>query len=136
MTGETSRAVEGEMKAFPSPATESPVELKDLFTQDHILHWQTIQEIVGKSKLYVVFFTGRSGSTWLTDLAASTRLLGVPDEFLNDVRYIAATYQNINEAAFEVARNTRTSNGVVGVEFSYSQTMTLCEMLDAPVRAV
>ncbi len=69
---------------------------------------------------YVITFTARSGSTWLTAVLAATRQLGNPEEYINPdfVRDVARGL-NANEArAFLSILQccNKTQNGVFGME--------------------
>ncbi|MBU6426182.1 MAG: hypothetical protein KGQ69_07595, partial [Rhodospirillales bacterium] len=72
------------------------------------------------SHKYVIMFTARSGSTWLTNVLSSTKLLGTPEEFINpDFVLGVARSLNAKEAApfLELLKCRRKSpNGVFGIE--------------------
>ncbi len=69
---------------------------------------------------YVIMFTARSGSTWLTNVLSGTKLLGSPEEFINpDFVLGVARSLNAKEAApfLEMLQCRRKSpNGVFGME--------------------
>jgi LPS sulfotransferase NodH len=80
----------------------------------------TLQKTVPARQLYVVMFTARSGSTWLTHLLSSTNLLGHPEEFINPdfIRDVAVFLHAREPAKFLTAltRRRQTSNGIFGIE--------------------
>ena len=67
---------------------------------------------------YVIFMTGRCGSTWLTSLLKGTGLVGNPDEFLN--AHVAGhnpkSPRNGLEGYFEYLSANESSNGRFGLE--------------------
>ena len=65
---------------------------KQLLTE---FNWQQ----VGITVPYIIFFTGRCGSTWLASLLKSTKLVGNPEEFFN--ADIARCYPSYNTAGLE-----------------------------------
>ncbi len=69
---------------------------------------------------YVVFFTPRSGSTWLTEVLASTGRLGSPEEFINpDFVPDIARFLNAKEPGRyldALLRRRKSPNGVFGME--------------------
>jgi LPS sulfotransferase NodH len=72
------------------------------------------------SKKYVILFTARSGSTWLTDVLSKTKVLGSPEEFINpDFVLGVARSLNAKEPApfLELLKcRKRSPNGVFGME--------------------
>lgn len=84
-----------------------------------------MQSIEGSSKNYCIYFTPRSGSSWLTSLLSSTGMLGTPEEWLNP-NFVPLTAKAINAKNFTdyfkmLRRMKRTRNGVFGVEATYFQ---------------
>lgn len=73
---------------------------------------------------YLIFFTPRSGSSWLTDTIKATRQLGEPNEWFNPefVPEIASVL-NANTPArlVEVLRRSQAPGGVFGAEVTYLQ---------------
>lgn len=69
---------------------------------------------------YVITFTARSGSTWLTAVLAATKLLGNPEEYINpDFVLGVARALNAKEAGGFLALlqcRRKTPNGVFGME--------------------
>ena len=73
---------------------------------------------------YVVFFTPRSGSTWLTDLAIQTGRLGYPVESF-DPFTLEEMALDLNAGSLrdycEVLPRKRVTNGVAGFEITHHQ---------------
>jgi LPS sulfotransferase NodH len=71
-------------------------------------------------KLYVVIFTARSGSSWLTNILSETRQLGFPEEYINPnfVRNVATAVNATVPEKFlaGLRRRRKTPNGVFGIE--------------------
>jgi LPS sulfotransferase NodH len=71
-------------------------------------------------KLYVIIFTARSGSSWLTNVLAETKQLGFPEEYLNPnfVRGVASAVNSIVPEEFMAGlqRRRQSPNGVFGLE--------------------
>jgi LPS sulfotransferase NodH len=69
---------------------------------------------------YVIVFTARSGSTWLTKLLSSTGVLGYPEEYINPdfVRDVAKFLNCREPAGFleSLKRRRKTTNGIFGIE--------------------
>jgi LPS sulfotransferase NodH len=72
------------------------------------------------SKKYVIVFTARSGSSWLTSILSATNCLGYPEEYLNPnfVRSVAEAVHCIDPKQFlpSLQRRRQSANGVFGVE--------------------
>ena len=73
---------------------------------------------------YVIFFTPRAGSTWLTDVATQTGALGRPGESFNP-RHLnkmarAMNASNLGDYCDMIARK-RATNGVAGFEITHHQ---------------
>ena len=69
---------------------------------------------------YVIVFTARSGSTWLTSLLSGTELLGHPEEYINP-EFILDVAKFLNcrrtESFLEIlSRRRKTPNGIFGIE--------------------
>ncbi|WP_298286483.1 Stf0 family sulfotransferase [Acidocella sp.] len=71
-------------------------------------------------RAYVIFFSARSGSTWLTSVLSATERLGFPDEYLNPafIREVAEFLNATEPGRFLEAlrRRRQTENGVFGME--------------------
>jgi trehalose 2-sulfotransferase len=69
---------------------------------------------------YVILFSARSGSTWLTSVLSATGQLGQPEEYINPdfVRDVASFLSTTEEAAcLDIAKRRRkTENGVFGID--------------------
>src|SRR5579871_4142472 len=71
-------------------------------------------------KRYAVIFTARSGSSWLTNVLAETKLLGYPEEYLNPnfIRGVAGAVNSTVPEEFlaGLQRRRQSPNGVFGLE--------------------
>jgi LPS sulfotransferase NodH len=69
---------------------------------------------------YLIFFSARSGSSWLTSLLSATKRLGFPEEYLNPefVRSVAGALNARTPATVldMLRRRKRTPNGIFGME--------------------
>lgn len=84
--------------------------------------------LVGSRRPYILFFTPRSGSSYLVDLLTKTWRLGSPEEFIN-LECVPLAIKHISETGFEVKHiidylgwlmnNRSTRNGVFGLKVSY-----------------
>nr|WP_269815630.1 Stf0 family sulfotransferase [Parvularcula mediterranea] len=84
---------------------------------------------VQPDKRYLIFFTPRSGSSWMTDVVTQTDVLGSPGEYFNPnfVASIAKTIRS-NEPQDYVRRlmaRKKTKNGVFGAEITFFQYRTV-----------
>ena len=82
---------------------------------------------------YVIFFTGRCGSTHLVDLLAQTGLCGMPDEFFNEafVDEQAAAWHGPDIAEYVVQLVARRSAGRrFGFKIDGLRHRWLCELVD------
>ncbi|MDC0739364.1 Stf0 family sulfotransferase [Cognatishimia sp. SS12] len=72
-------------------------------------------------RCYAVFFTARSGSSWLTDVAARSGVLGLPDECFNP-RFVPNMAQNLHAASLDdymlALRRRRNIAGCFGCELT------------------
>ncbi len=72
---------------------------------------------------YAIFFTPRSGSSWLTDELSKTKVLGRPEEYLNPnfVPNIAEKMhgRTCDDYLKALLRKRKTSNGVFGLELTF-----------------
>jgi len=96
---------------------------------DHALLARELSVLPPAAFRYVVFFVGRSGSTWLADLLSRQRDLGKPREYLN-TKLIGrfAAEMNAGTVADYLAllrRKRITPNGVFGLKLNTSQLSTL-----------
>ncbi len=78
------------------------------------------EKLVPAHRHYVIFFTARSGSTWLTSVLSATKQLGVPEEYINPDFILdvckavrARTQADMLQVLF---RRRKTPNGVFGIE--------------------
>lgn len=73
---------------------------------------------------YVIWFTPRSGSSWLTDIATATNRLGVPGECFNP-NFMPAMTQKMNAASMDqyiqILTRRRNTKGVFGCELTWYQ---------------
>jgi LPS sulfotransferase NodH len=80
----------------------------------------TISTVGPADRRYVILFTPRSGSSWLTALITATRCLGRPEEYLNPefVREVARALNCTARTSLFPAllRKCKTNNGVFGIE--------------------
>lgn len=74
------------------------------------------------TKRYVIVFTARSGSSWLTEVLSQTKLLGYPEEYLNPdfVRSVASYVKSVEQETFLTAlqRHRKTPNDIFGIELA------------------
>jgi len=87
---------------------------------DHEAYEREFSRAAPADKKFVIFFTARSGSTWLTSLLSGTGLLGRPEEYFNP-NFIGNIAKSLNckepEAFLNMLiRRRKTPNGVFGVE--------------------
>jgi len=73
---------------------------------------------------YIILFTPRAGSTWLTDVASKTGKLGRPDESFNP-RHLSKMARAMNACNLpdyvEMLARRRATNGVAGFEITHHQ---------------
>ena len=84
----------------------------------------TIRTVVPADRKYVVLFTPRSGSSWLTSLLSGVDCLGRPEEYLNPA-FLRDVAQALNctaraELFPALLRKCKTDNGVFGIEVRYT----------------
>jgi LPS sulfotransferase NodH len=103
------------------------------FGHNSVIRRKTIIKIKKTTVPYVIYFTARSGSTWLMEMAERTGVLGKPDEWFNE-NIVGSPFAplDVNELLLEHVRLSRSSNGVVGLELSYFQASCVAEMLELP----
>ncbi len=82
--------------------------------------WRRDSEKPLPKKKYVIVFTARSGSSWLTSILSATKKLGYPEEYLNPsfIRNVAAAVNTVDPAEFLKAlqRRRQSPNGIFGIE--------------------
>jgi LPS sulfotransferase NodH len=80
---------------------------------------------------YVIFFSARSGSTWLTSILSGTGRLGYPEEYLNPnfVRGVAQAQNTRDPKGLlqMLKRRRKTPNGVFGIEVRHIDVELLNE---------
>lgn len=71
-------------------------------------------------KTYVVVFSARSGSTWLTSILSKTEALGYPEEYINPdfIRDVAQFLNTADPSSFLeiLKRRRKTKNEIFGIE--------------------
>jgi len=87
---------------------------------DHSRFLTEIKSAVLPTKQYVILFTPRSGSTWVTDTCAATNKLGIPGEYLNP-SFIPSEVQSLNTKSTDdflkiLRHRKKSSNGVFGIQ--------------------
>jgi LPS sulfotransferase NodH len=74
---------------------------------------------------YLIFFTARSGSSWLASRLRSTGLMGDPDEWLNpdfwELNRARFKARSVSEYILSLRSECCTSNGVFGCQLSGGQ---------------
>ena len=88
----------------------------------------------GIKQPYLIFMTGRCGSTWLTNLLRKTRLVGNPDEFLNaDVaRYKIKPGQSGLQEYFSGVVRTESMHGRFGLQVDPLRLVQSQAIIDWP----
>lgn len=80
--------------------------------------------LVGARKSYVIHFTARSGSSWLTDLIVSTGRLGKPGEWFN-TNFVPKIAQGVNAndipSMIKMLKRKHAPGGIFGAEITYGQ---------------
>jgi trehalose 2-sulfotransferase len=76
------------------------------------------------AKQYVMYFTPRSGSSWITDIAGKTRRLGFPGEVFNP-NFLPKITQSFNATTMdeycEILKRRRNTQDVFGFQITYHQ---------------
>jgi trehalose 2-sulfotransferase len=84
-------------------------------------------------KNYILAFTPRSGSTWLSELLGQTGALGTPQEWFSEeaVYYNAKHYHcdSVLNYVDTIRRITKTPNGVFGLKASYHHLKNMLELM-------
>ena len=85
-------------------------------------------------RIFVIFFTARSGSSWLTDIARASGRLSFPDECFNPgflpVMSRALHARDLTEY-LEVLRRRRNTHGVYGCQLTYHHLRAVFDTEDA-----
>jgi len=111
--------------------------LAPAFTENAILHRETLERLTSSSYVYAMFITPRSGSTWLTELATVDGRLGMPHEYFNydwlgnvypNLGYAPPSSRDIDRFVSDIAEKYRSPQGVVGVQLSSPQARMLIEL--------
>lgn len=104
---------------------------------DPTLPADTLERIRAKepiaSRDFVIMFTARTGSSWLTDVCEATRFLSKPDECFNPTFMPKMTHilgaRNMREYV-EMLRRRRNTKGLCGFEVTYGQLRATFESED------
>jgi len=127
------------------PATawaEVKKRLRGAFPENALLSARTLREAKRRSRLYVIFLTPRSGSTWLTELMAGAGGLGVPQEWFHEEFVYSSEPAlgclppsmrgtlDINDYLLSIVDE---GQGVAGAEISIFQALMLSELLEGPL---
>lgn len=87
---------------------------------------QDMRDMIGARQVYCIFFTPRSGSSWLTDVISSCRRMGRPEEYYNPnfVPNIANRINADNIVNYtKMAKRHLHLGGVFGFEVTYYQIL-------------
>ncbi len=112
--------------------------LRDAFPGNCILRAGTLRAASERSRLYVIFLTPRSGSSWLTELAMNTGVLGTPHEWFNDnwvysdqtvLTCLPPRSRGIADINAYVDSIVDEGRGIAGLELSIFQALMLREMI-------
>jgi trehalose 2-sulfotransferase len=115
--------------------------LRGAFPGNSVLSIETLRRARTRSKLYVIFLTPRSGSTWLTELALNSGELGCPQEWFNDewiysdelhLGCAPPRLRGISDVSAYIDSIVDEGQGTAGIELSVYQAMMLRELLDEP----
>ena len=85
-----------------------------------------MREKIGARQTYCIFFTPRSGSSWLTDVVGSSRKMGRPEEYFNPnfVPNIANRINADNMINYtKMAKRHLHFGGIFGFEVTYYQIL-------------
>ena len=120
-------------------------KIASCFTGGARISTAILRDIAQKHKLYVVFLTARSGSSWLIDLAKSTGTLGCPQEWFNpdfvageeaSLGCLPPKLLNTMEINLYIQKVVeQQGNDAAGIELSYYSALKVFELLDGPVDA-
>jgi hypothetical protein len=79
-----------------------------------------VRRLTPAERCYLIVFTARSGSTWLTSLLSGTNQLGFPEEYLNPqfIYNVCSAMNSRTQANLlgMLIRRRKTANGVFGME--------------------
>jgi trehalose 2-sulfotransferase len=99
-------------------------QVADLEIDSDGFNWE-IANKTPADRCYVVLFTPRSGSSWLTSILSAAKVLGQPEEYVNEsfVRNTAkATNSRDPKGMLAILKRRRkTPNGVFGIEATSTQ---------------
>lgn len=116
--------------------------LEGAFPTNSVLRASTCKAAASRSRLYIIFLTPRSGSTWLTELVMSAGRLGAPQEWFNDgwihteepaLGCLPPKLRGISDINAYVDAVVDEGGGVAGLQLSVFQAAMLGELLDGPV---
>lgn len=83
----------------------------------------------GARRDYAIFFTPRSGSSWLTDVLSQTRRLGRPEEWFNPT-FVPRIAQSVNADNLvnyvKMLRRKQAPGEIFGLEITYYQIAATC----------
>ncbi len=88
------------------------------------------------SKNYLILFTPRSGSSWLTDLISQQKILGKPSEWFNpdliqsSMNALGNRTHNIYEYCQSLQKTHQSESGFFGAELTATHLAMLEELLD------
>jgi LPS sulfotransferase NodH len=88
------------------------------------------------AKCYLILFTPRSGSSWLTDLLSQNNILGRPTEWFNPdliqsaMNGLTNKCHNINEYCKELQNTHQSPQGYFGAELTATHLSLLSELVD------
>ena len=128
-------------KVEPSEARKVPViltsvngPLRDIFDDVEESAAETTEFVddASTTKSYVLCFVERSGSTMLTDVMKKTRVLGIPDEYVNPRGPMLYTLKrfpakDLSQYFRKLRRKCATPNGVFGMKTIYHDFQPLIE---------
>ncbi len=111
----TSRANALNGKAFSEPAWQKPFSF----------FRKSLRDVRAADRSYLIFFTPRSGSSYLTELLASTGCFGNPQEWFNPA-WMGKVMRNLGAPTLPdyiqaLLRLRKTENGVFGAECTIEQ---------------
>lgn len=116
--------------------------LIDVFTEASVVNWKLMQHLALTKHFYVIFNIPRSGSTWLTERAKTSGMLGEPTEWFNEDFIARETVAlgaappkvlgtaDINKYIIYLIERNSSRGGVFGVELSRFHTEWICELLE------
>ncbi len=95
-----------------------------------------IDEETKKPRNYLILFTPRSGSSWLTDLIHQQKTLGKPAEWFNPdliqsaMKNLQHRTHNIHEYCEELQNTHQSAEGFFGAELAASHLSLLTDLID------